>query len=86
MVRLNAGTVPSRQLALDRETSTQALGEGTSVFFSRRSVGHGAALMNANGAPTLSDLSSPRLVLACTKCDRLGAPVSLTEAGMRGFA
>jgi len=28
--------------------------------------------MDANGAPTLSDLSGSRLVLACIKCDRRG--------------
>ena len=28
--------------------------------------------MDANGAPTLSDVSGSQLVLACTKCDRRG--------------
>jgi len=28
--------------------------------------------MDAHGAPTLSDISGSRLVLACSKCDRRG--------------
>jgi len=42
--------------------------------------------MDANGAPTLSDRTGPRLVLSCAKCDRRGVyAVAPLGSAWRGF-